>query len=62
MPLAFTKQAAQLAERRLRAACREVRRQWTQREQRQRRLEAFRLQGQLFGALGMRPALARVPR
>lgn len=62
MPFTLTKQAAQLAERRLLQACREVRRQWSLREQRQRRLEAFRMQGRLFGPLGLTPAPVRAPR
>lgn len=65
MPLALTKKAAAVARRRLRQACDEVRGQWTRREQRHRRLEAFELQMRLAIALGLKPAplpVAKSPR
>lgn len=62
MPLALTKKAATATQRRLRRACDEVRREWSRREQRQRRLEAFELQMRLASVLGLRPAPIPAPR
>ncbi|TWT97928.1 hypothetical protein Pla108_20820 [Botrimarina colliarenosi] len=61
MPLALTKKALAVAERRLRRACREVRHEWTPREQRHRRLEAFELQMRLAAVMGLRPVPVAAP-
>lgn len=60
MPLTATKKAAKVAQRRLRRACEEVRQEWTNRQRRQRRVEAFQMQSRLAEAIGVsRPALAK---
>ncbi|QDT68880.1 hypothetical protein MalM25_18060 [Planctomycetes bacterium MalM25] len=60
MPLTATKKAAKVAQRRLRQACDEVRQEWTNRQRRQRRVEAFQMQNRLAEAIGVsRPALAK---
>lgn len=62
MPLTVTKKAARAAQHRLRRACEEVRQEWTNRQRRQRRVEAFQMQNALAEALGMKaPALAKAP-
>lgn len=61
MPLTTTKMAAKTVQRRLRRACEQVRSNWTAKEQRHRRLEAFHMQGQLGDVLGLQsvPSLPR---
>lgn len=60
MPLTMTKKAARATQRRLRRACEEVRQEWTNRQRRQRRVEAFQMQSRLAETLGIsRPALAK---
>ena len=61
MPLALTIKAAQNAQRQLRRACQEVRQEWSGREQRSRRLEAFSLQMRLAEKLGLMPAPVPAP-
>ncbi|MEO0531492.1 MAG: hypothetical protein AAF266_13090 [Planctomycetota bacterium] len=58
----MTKKAATTVQRRLRRACKTVRSEWTAREQRQRRLEAFHMQSRLANVLGLQPEPVRVPR
>ncbi len=53
MPLTATKKAARVVKRRLDRACREVRTEWTNRECRRRRLQAFQMQGRLASVLGL---------
>lgn len=53
MPLKTTKKAAKLLQRRLKQASQEVRNEWTNRERRNRRLEAFQMQGRLASVLGL---------
>lgn len=56
MPIAITKRAAALTNRRLRRSCEQIRSGWTRRECRQRRLEAFHMQTRLGRLMGMQPA------
>ncbi|MEQ8846731.1 hypothetical protein [Botrimarina sp.] len=56
MPIAATKRAAALAHRRLRRTCEEVRSDWTARERRRRRIEAFQMQMRLARLMGLQPA------
>lgn len=62
MPIAATKKAAKTIQRRVRRACEDVRHEWTSRERRQRRLEAFQMQSRLATLLGAQPEPIRVPR
>lgn len=62
MNLSSTKQAAKTIQRRARRACEQVRAEWTSREHRKRRLEAFQMQSRLAGLLGLQPEPIRVPR
>lgn len=55
MPITLTKKAAKTVQRRLRRACDEVRSEWSGRERRSRRIEAFQMQGRLAALLGVEP-------